>query len=192
MLDPGNLMVSAPYYVAGRNSVTVPAAASRLATLVNFGRVDLTAPTGAALVPVPIRLSRAEIWFSLTSGAALTYAFELVKGTATVQDSANGSQRVVVPRKTTGYPAIANTEVSLYMSTAGTAVSGGNFSAVGEPFLIAGGGFTGVFGFAQGVWTPPDMLPLTLEAGEACALQVTSQGGAAVGVLGVCFHFTRQ
>lgn len=192
MLDPGNVMISAPYYIAGKSSVTVPAAGARLATLVNFGRVDPNGPGNAALLPVPIRIARASIFLSLVSGATRTAALELVKGTATVQDNANGTERVVVRRKSAGYAAIANTELSLYMSTAGTAVSGGNFAAVGEPFLIAGCGVAATFGFVHGVWVPADLVPITLDAGEAVALQVTDQGGAAVAIAGVSFEFLRQ
>ncbi len=192
MLDPGNVIVSSPYYVAGRNSVTVPAAGGRLATLVNFGRISQTDPTGAPLIPVPIRISRAALFFASVSGLGSTVAFELVKGTATVQDTVAGSQRPVVPRKTTGYPAIAATEVSLFMTTAGVVVSGGNFAAVGEPFLLMGAGVAATFGAGEAIWTPEDSVPLTLEAGEAVAIQVTAQGGAAVGILGVVFDFLRQ
>lgn len=192
MLDPGNLQLYAPYYVAGKASVTVPAAGARLGTLVNFGRIDPLGGPGAPLLQVPLRISRARIFFNVASGAGLTPAFELVKGTATVQDNANGSERVVVRKKTAGYNAIATNEVSLYLSTAGTAVSGGNFAAVGEPFLIAGGASAATFGFSDGIWQPPDKMPLSLDVGEAVALQVTSQGTAAVGILGIVFDLLRQ
>lgn len=189
MLDPGNVINSAGYYAAGRNSVTVPVAGSRLATLVNFGRIN---PTDGVLVQAPARITRATLFFAGVSGLASSAAFELVKGTATVQDNANGSERAVVPRKRTGYPSVGTTEISLYMSTAGTAVSGGNFSAVGEPFLLVGAGSAAAFGAGWATWEPADLVPITLEAGEACALQVTAQGGAAVGILGVVFDILRQ
>lgn len=191
MLDPGNVIVSAPYYIGGKSSLTVPAAGARVATLVNFGRVDLIG--GGALIPAPIRVSRAYVFLALVSGNTATTAFEIVKGTATVQDNTNGSERVAVRRKTNGYAAIANTEVSLFMGSGATpTVAGGNFAAVGEAFVYAGAGEAAAFGAGQGLWMPADMVPITLEAGEAAAVLVTLQGVAAVGVLGLCFDFLRQ
>lgn len=194
MLDPGNVIVSAPYYIAGKASVTLPTAGGRLATLVNFGRIDVNGGQGAALIPVPIRITRAYLMLAVISGAGSTAAVEIVKGTATTKNTVDGThtERVCVARKTTGYPAIANTEVSLIMTTDGTVVAGGNFAQVGEPLVYAFAGSAATFGAGDGIWVPADMVPLTLEAGEAAAVQVTAQGAATVGVLGVCFDFLRQ
>src|SRR5262245_60395454 len=117
ILDPGNMVVSAPYWISGKSgALTVPAANQPVATLQNLGRVD---PMGGAIIPVPIRVSQASMRFILTSGATGTVAFELYKATITAQRDTGGVQKTPTARKSTGYQAITAAEVNLYMANTG-------------------------------------------------------------------------
>jgi hypothetical protein len=185
MLDPGNVSISAPYFIAGKSgALTLPGPGQPVATLQNLGRL-----VEGAVIPVPLRISRIRVLFTPSTLVA-PVALELFKGIVVAQHSAGGAARVPTRRKTTGYPAILATEVNLFIATTG-AISGGTFTPDGDGLLVASGGVATGFGSAEAIWTPSDLCPLTLEAGEGCELRVAVQGGA-VGNLHVCFEFLRQ
>lgn len=191
MFDPGNVSISAPYYISGKTgALTVPAAAAAIATLQNLGRVDPNGPTGAALIPVPLRISQASMRFLLTSGATATVGFEVYKGAVTVQHNAGGVARTAARRKTSGYPAITAAEVNLFIATTG-AITGGTFVADGDPLDMVGCGSAATFGFGASDWQPLDLCGVSLEAGEGLEVRVTQQA-AAVGIFMVRFDFLRQ
>lgn len=193
MLDPGNVIVSAPYYIAGKTgALTVPAAGSPIATLQNLGRIDLLSGPGAAIIPVPLRISAVRMQCWLVSGATRSVAFEIFKGAVTVQHNAGGVTRVPTNRKTTGYPQIAATEVNLFVATTG-AISGGTFVADGDSLdVLAVPASAATFGAGASLWEPTDMCPVSLEAGQGMEVRVADQGGAAVVGFHVCFDFLRQ
>ena len=59
MLDPGNVSISAPYYISGKTgTLTGLVAGDAVASLQNLGRILLTEPTGAPVSPVPLRISQ--------------------------------------------------------------------------------------------------------------------------------------
>ncbi len=193
MLDPGNVIVSAPYFISGKSgTLTGLAAGNPVATLVNFGRLSLLDGPGAPLIPAPLRISQIRMkYIPITTPAASGVAFEVYKGTSTVQRTTGGTSYTPTPRKTTGYQPITAAEVSLYVGTTG-AVSGGNFtvSQAGSPLdMMALGGGTNLGG-AESIWTPSDLCPLSLEAGEGAEVQVTNFTGT--GILLVAFDFLRQ
>jgi hypothetical protein len=189
MLDPGNVSISAPYFIAGKSgALTLPAAGSPVATLQNLGRFDTQDPARAILA-VPLRISRVRVLFTPSTLTA-PLALEVFKGLVVTQHTVGGNVRTPTRRKTTGYPAIPATEVNLFVATTG-AISGGSFTPDGDGFLMASGGVATGFGSAEAIWTPSDLCPLTLEAGEGIEVRTAVQGGG-VGNLHVCFDFLRQ
>lgn len=193
MLDPGNVLVSAPYYISGKTgTLTGLAAGDAVASLQNLGRILLTEGPGAALSPVPLRVSQVRMkYIPVTTPAGNGVAFEVFKTTVTTQRNAGAGSKTVTPtpRKTTGYAAIVAAEVNMFV--AGTAaITGGSIAVQGDPFdmMAQGGGTT--LGGAESIWKPADMVPLTLETGEGAEVRVTQFSGT--GILLVVFDLLRQ
>lgn len=193
MMDPGNVMVMAPYFISGKTgALTVPAAGSPIATLQNLGRLSIIDGPGAPIIPVPLRISQIRTNFVLTSGATSTVAFEVFKGAVTTQHTVGGNARVPTSRKTIGYPAIVAAEINLFIATT-AAISGGTFVPDGDPIEMIGvTPNSATFGFGESNWVPIDTCPLTLEAGQGLEVRVTQQGGAAVGIFHMAIDFMRQ
>lgn len=191
MLDPGNVIVSAPYFISGKTgTLTGLAAGDAVASLQNLGRVDLIG--GGSLIPAPMRLSQIRMkYIPVTTPAANGVAFEVFKTTVTAQRSAGAGSKTVAPtpRKTIGYNAIVAAEINMFV--AGTAaITGGTIVVQGDPFdmMALGGGTT--LGGAESVWTPSDLVPLSLEAGEGAEVRATQFSGT--GIFLVVFDFLRQ
>jgi hypothetical protein len=191
MLDQGNVNIAAPYTISGKTGTFAPAAGNAAATLVQFGMV---VPVSGAFALTPIRVAQIRMkWATVTTPAAAGIAFEIHKGTATVQHTTNGTARAAQRRKTSGYPAIALTETSLYVATGATAITGGDFAAPnagGTPLdmMVVGAGTT--LSGGESIWQPSDLCPITLEAGEGLEVRaVTTNAGT--GILLVAFDFLR-
>jgi hypothetical protein len=195
MMDEGNVIVSAPYFVGGRSATAAAfAAASDVFSLRNLGRVDLAGGSGAALIPVPIRVSQIRIAFAaVTAFTAGAFAFEVHKATGFSAQATGGTQLTAVPRKTTGYPAIAATEVDAMIANA-AALTPGTYTLVGggnAPVAFAAGGTGTLPSFSDG-WLPMDMCPLTLEATEGLVVRNTVAQAVGTGIFFVQVDFLRQ
>lgn len=185
--DPGNVQISAPYFISGRTPVLIAGApwtaGAIVARLVQFGMVDPRTP--GAIVPTPIRISQMRLrYVSTTVPGTNARAFEVLRGTATAQATAGGTGFAVhVPqrRKTTGYPAIGATETS--MAVAGdAALTGGVFTALeaAAPLdLVSAGSLDG----GWSIWQPSDMCGNTLEALEALEVRVLQDNTTGTGIL---------
>jgi hypothetical protein len=193
MLEAGNISVSSPYWISGKTgTLTARAAGDKIACLVNFGMIPEQDPLGT-LKNTPINVSQVRLkYVPMTTPATNGVAFEVHKGTATVQHTTGGNALAPQRRKTSGYKALTTTEVSLYIATTG-AISGGNFALVADalqPFdVMTLGASTGLSG-GESIWIPGDACPLILEQGEACEIRTTAHSGT--GILFVAFDFLRQ
>lgn len=193
MLDPGNVIVSAPYYISGKTgTLTGLVAGDAVASLQNLGRLSTADGPGAAIIPVPLRISRIRInYIPVTTPAANGVAFEVYKTTVTTQRNAGAASKTVVPtsRKTTGYPAIVAAEVNMFV--AGTAaITGGSIAVQGDPLAMMSLGASTALSGGETIWQPADMVPLTLEAGEGSEVRVTQFSGTGIAL--VVFEFLRQ
>jgi hypothetical protein len=130
-------------------------------------------------------------YIPVTLPAGNGVAFEVYKTTVTAQRNAGAGAKTVVPtpRKTTGYPSIVAAEVNMFVAAA-AAITGGTIVVQGDPFdmMALGGGTT--LGGAESIWTPSDLVPLSLEAGEGAEVRATQFSGT--GILLVVFDFLRQ
>jgi hypothetical protein len=191
MLEHGTVAVAAPYTISAKSGTFAPTAGNAAATLVQFGMADPRTP--GAIVPTPIRVAQIRIkWVTVTTPALVGVAFEIHKGTATIQHTTNGNPRAAYRRKTTGYPAIALTETNLYMATGTTAITGGNFAPIdaNTPFdMMTVGADTGLSG-GESLWLPSDLCPLTLEQGEALEVRAVNTN-TGTGILFVAIDFLR-
>ncbi len=187
--EPGNLQVSAPYFVAGRSGIlTGLTAGNPVARLAQLGAI-LSPASPPVVSPTPIQISQIRLKYLPATSPAAGVAFEILKGTgtpATTGGNAHAPQR----RKTTGYPAIATTETHLYVSDTG-AISGGTFTALdaGGPLDWVAVGLADVSA-GSAIWTPSDLCPLQLEAGEALEARIVSNISG-TGILLVAFDFLR-
>lgn len=193
MLDPGNILVSAPYYISGKTgTLTGLVAGDAIASLQNLGRTDVNGGQGAALIPVPMRVARIRInYIPVTTPAANGVAFEVYKTTVTSQRSVGAGSKTVVPtlKKTTGYPAIVAAEINMFV--AGTAaITGGSITVQGDPLAMMSLGASTALSGGETIWQPPDMVPLSLEAGEGSEVRVTQFSGTGIAL--VVFEFLRQ
>ena len=116
MLEPGNISVSSPYWISGKTgTLTARAAGDKIACLVNFGMTPELDPTGAKK-NTPINIAQVRLkYVPMTTPATNGVAFEIHKGTATVQHDTGGNLLAPQRRKTSGYKAITTAEVSLYI-----------------------------------------------------------------------------
>ena len=197
MFEPGNVNVAAPYTIAGRSGALAGRAANDfVATLVQFGMLVTDNSAVQRLVATPIRISQVRMKYAQSATApTIGIAFELLKGTKGAQ-STGGASHTAQRRKTTGYPAIALTETSLHVSTTGAIdVTGAppvGFVAnddTGPLDMMTLGGGT-AFGGSESIWTPSDLCPVTLEAGECLAIRLlTAQTGTGIFFCG--FDFLR-
>jgi hypothetical protein len=189
MFDPGNVNVAAPYFIAGKsNTITALAATNPVARLVQLGMLDPRTP--GAIVPTPIRISKIRLKYLPITTLTTGIAFEVHKGTGT--QAVDGLPHLAKRRKTTGYPTIGVTETSLNVSDTAL-LTGGSFTPLDadtnapfEMMMLGGPGFAGY----ESIWTPSDLCPLTLEAGEALQVQITN-ALTGTGVFYVCFDFLR-
>lgn len=191
MLDPGGVIVCAPYFISGKTgTLTGLAAGDAVASLQNLGRTDVIG--GGPVIPVPLRITQIRMkYIPVTLPAGNGVAFEVFKTTVTAQRNAGAGAKTVVPtpRKTVGYNAIVATEVNMFVAAA-AAITGGTIVVQGDPFdmMALGGGTT--LGGAESVWTPSDLVPLSLEAGEGAEVRATQFSGT--GIFLVVFDFLRQ
>lgn len=192
MFDPGNVNVAAPYSITAKSGTFAPTAGNAAATLVQFGMADPRTP--GAIVLTPIRIAQIRMkWATITAPATAGIAFEIHKGTATIQHTTNGTLRSAQKRKSSGYPAIGLTETSLYMATGATAITGGNFAAPQSdavPFDMMTLGASTALSGAESLWVPSDLCPCTLEAGEALEVRAVNTN-TGTGILFVAFDFLR-
>jgi hypothetical protein len=192
MLEPGSVSTSAPYFISGRSgTITALAAGDAVARLIQFGMADPRTP--GAIVPTPIQISQIRIKYLPVTALTASIGFEIQKGTATTQHS-GGASHTPKRRKTTGYPAIDLTETSLHVSTT-VAIAGGSVWAPVDADTAApldvmtlggGAGFAG----SQTIWTPSDLCPLQLEAGEALEVRA-NVAMTGTGIFFVAFDFLR-
>jgi len=144
---------------------------------------------------VPINISQIRLkYIPVTTPAANGVAFEIHKGTVTVQRTTGGT--VASPlapqrRKTSGYRPIPANEVSLFIGATG-ALTGGDFASVNDaqPFdMMTAGTGTNLSG-GESIWMPADFCPLMIEQGEGVEVRATAFSGT--GILFVAFDFLRQ
>lgn len=196
MLDPGSVSVSAPYFIAGRTGVMTVAAGNAVARLIQFGMSDPRL-AGGALQPAPIQISQIRMRFAAATPPTTGLVLELFKGTLAQppvqpQHNAGGTLHLPQRRKTTGYPAIAATETSLYVSTTGQITGGDVFTPLDAsgPFdVVSVGAAAAETSASSSVWTPSDLCPLQLEAGEVLELRALTYSGT--GTLLIAFDFLR-
>lgn len=166
--EAGSLRVSSPYFISGLSGVlpNTIAANAAVARLMHFGMLDPKTP--GLIVATPIQISQIRLKYSPAAvPVTLADGFYILKGTCDAQASGGTGLVIHTPqrRKTSGYPAIGATETSL--AVAGTAaITGGTFAALDAagPIDLAS---TGSLDTGWCVWTPSDLCPLQLEAGEA-------------------------
>lgn len=189
VLEPGRLANASPYFIAGRTGVLAAglAAGDPVARLFHGGYINPGNP-GAGLQATPISISQIRLKFSPDALPTVAHSFEILKGTGAQADT-GGVLHLPQRRKTGGYPAIAAAETSLYTATTG-AISGGSFAALEAAapidMLVCAPGAPGVL-----IWTPSDLLPLQLEAGEAMEVRLLRDDATATGILLVAFDFLR-
>jgi len=198
MLDPGNVMISAPYYIGGRSGVSAAfGAGTDVFSLRNIGRIDPNSPGGAPLIPVPLRVSQIRIGFAaVTAFTAGAFAFEVHKAVNFTAQATGGTQLTAVPRKTTGYPAIATTEVDAMIADT-AALTPGTYTLLGgagfsTPIAFAAGGSGSTFPCFSDSWAPHDLCPLTLEANEGLVVRSTVAQAVGTGRLFAIIDFLRQ
>jgi hypothetical protein len=194
MIEPGNVSVSAPYWISGKTgTLTGLVAGNAVATLVNFGRRPELDNPSAVLINVPVNISQIRCkYIPLTTPAVNGVAFEIHKGTSTVQRTTGGTAYGAQQRKTSGYRAIPTTELSLYVAATGV-ISGGAFTSVNDaqPFdMMTAGAGTNLSG-AESIWMPADFCPLMIEQGEGVEVRATT-ASSGTGILFICFDFLRQ
>src|SRR5262245_48704554 len=122
MLEPGNLSIAEPYWIAGKSgALTLPAATNPVACLQHLGRLGNPGAGAGSVLAVPLRISKIMGVLALTSGATGTAVLELYKGAVTTQHSSGGNTRTPVARKTSDRSgkarSIAASETNLYIST---------------------------------------------------------------------------
>lgn len=195
VFDAGRLAIASPYFIAGKTGILAGLAASAVvARLVQFGYINPASPAAVQLTPISISQIRLK-YFSTTTPTA-PVAFDILKGASSAQADSGAGLAIHIPqrRKTGGYPAIAATETSLAVAGGVVAISGGNFTPLDATgpldTVVIPGTSTGDLSVGSAVWSPSDLTPLQLEAGEAIEIRnVSSLSGA--GVLLVAFDFVR-
>lgn len=191
MLEPGSVSVSAPYFISGRTGVLAGITAGQpVARLAQLGMTDPRLANGA-LTATPILISQIRMPYMPRTSPAAGCIFEVFKGTGTPASTGTGAAaHAAQRRKTSGYPAIALTETHLWM--AGTdAIGGGAFTpldATGPIFWTAVGLVDVSAGF--GMWSPSDLCPTQLEAGEALEVRAAVDISG-TGILGFSADFLR-
>lgn len=192
MFEPGNVNVAAPYFISGRTGVLAGlAAAAPVARLAQLGMIDPRLANGA-LQPTPIRVSQVRLKIAPQAAPVAGATFEVLKGIGTPASTGTGAAaHAAQRRKTTGYPAIALTETHLWV--AGTdAIGGGAFtpSDATGPLDWASVGLNDVSAGASN-WTPIDLCPTQLEAGECLEVRAVTALGAGTCIVLVAFDFLR-
>jgi hypothetical protein len=185
-LDPGNVINAEPYFLSGKTGTLAGVTAGQaIFSLQQLGRISAT---DGVLRPWPIRVSAVRLFYSpATTPATNGVAFEVQKVTVTApRNGALASTQVPTPKKTAGVPPVVATETNLGVAGV-AAITGGTIVDQGAAFhMVTAGDIAG----GVSVWTPSDLVPMTLEAGEGLEVRVTQFSGT--GILLVCFDLLRQ
>lgn len=179
-INEGTAQIRAPYFVGVRTGIlTGLASPNPVFALRNIGMAVNDGNSGVRLVPTPLPVAQIRLRYAQTTAPTALPAFEVFKVSGFTAQLTGGVAGVVQRRKTTGYPAIAATEVDVTVANTGT-LAGGTFVApvALNPFDM---------GNPSMIWRPDDTFPLVLEQDEGILIRVAQFDATGILFIGVDF-----